>query len=764
MLKGWYPPHKNASEEMDCSLNPNQQYCQCADSVLDTNTICVKCANGQVCACPTCASCVWDAASQAAPAACSEDLSDPKLIAGVLAKQQEYPIKPEPDVSSSSWRDSPLPFSMCVQACNAWVACARCHNNQSGVRDNICFVYTNPAERLSAVHFRTGATTRTLMSAFPGFFLHRVRLYPGDLVARTGEYNFLHHNAEYEILPSGLGGMPPKSAPKKVKKVVKKAAKAVNKVAHMAQAMKGKAKVHGKGDFFGDVFKAGRSLLGQGLSKGADYLHKQAKSLISKVTGQGDYEFNETKMNHVPIQHNTMYTPSFTVPQFANSADHGTVVSGCEPMRTIVSSVGFNRTTIAFNPGLPDFPWLSRISPAWQRWKPRGVIAMYVPKVTQLNANGGGQVVLSARYDLTTAAPQSIQEAQIAFGAVPGMPWERSAMAIECKSSLQPTNVLNIRFGDLPSGSTEAFFDHCFFDVCTQGQAAAGVELGQLFIAYEIELLMPTAEHITNSAVLTFDAYGAVSTANPHGASGAWAVRSNSTLRAALTSNGASVTLDLDDVEPLPIGSTWLVTYSTAAVGGNITTNTGWSFGTNLGAYTPVLKTSAGADVSFLASGVSSLTEQATFAFQVTGATGFQQIVFSGLVLAAGATGYASLIITPILSTLSESEKMMRRRYPKLYELQDALAEMRCFKSSIPQMIVDTETALRHRKFNSLDEEKIPEPCSSSSSDEETSLVDVEPLPSKAVGVHIDLTRSQFQEFLATNKLPAEPLLSRKAA
>lgn len=460
----------------------------------------------------------------------------------------------------------------------------------------------------------------------------------------------------------------------KEKKLVKKVVAATKKIGKKKVKKVLTNQIRGKGDFFSNLWKKGKTMLGQGLHKGIDFLSGRAKDAVGHLVGSGDYQLSGEE-----IKSNSLYSGASMVPTFANSAQHGTIVCHRESLGVFASSTGYNLTAITLNPGLAQFPWASRIAGAWQRYKVHGAIIEWIPRVPEISTNAGGSVVLSARYDLTTAAPRSIVEAEIGFGAITARPMDKMAMPIECKNSMNPTNVLNVRFGaSLPTGANAQFFDHCIIDVSIAGQASSGTVIGEVFITYDIEFMMPTAEHVQNSGVQTLVATSSVATATPYGV--VWYVRANSNLSATFAI-GASLSIDFDDSAPLPVGSTWLVTYSHQLVGGNVTTNATTSLGADLTSYTPVFRNSAGANIAFCGTGVPAVNEATLFAFQVVGSTGTQQLIFSNVVFGAGATGYSTITLTPILSTLSLEERMMRHRFPKLYEMEDLLSEVRLSRS-----------------------------------------------------------------------------------
>lgn len=471
-----------------------------------------------------------------------------------------------------------------------------------------------------------------------------------------------------ESMAKGQKGL--KSKAKAVAKVLKKVKKITKK---QSGAKKNKSIVKGHGNFFTDAWntvrKVGKNVLGQGIHKGIDWLSGRAHDAIKSVVGHGDYH-----MSGAPVVENSMFADSAVVPKFGN-AGNANRLQHREPLGKVFSSIPFQRNTITLNPGLTVFPWLSEIAHAFQRYKFHGAIIEFVSSVSPLSADASGRVVLSTRYDLSSAAPSSIQEAEIAFGSVPSRPMDNMAMPIECKLSMQAVNCLNIRFGALPAGANAQFFDHCFVDICNEGQSTTGSTLlGEIYITFDIEFLMPIAEHLTNATIQSFAAYGAVSTANPY--STGMTTRTGQMMPVTLTAAAGALTVDLDATQPLPIGSTWVCQWAVSlGAGTGVTSSSARTLAADLVNYN-LYKDSNGNDTSIMISSVVTVTariEIITFAFRVASTSTNQSILINGAVFDAAATGYGVLTITPVTSGLSEAR--MRARYPGLYVLQDSMEQ-----------------------------------------------------------------------------------------
>lgn len=450
-----------------------------------------------------------------------------------------------------------------------------------------------------------------------------------------------------------------------------KASSKKTSVNKLVKAIKKTNQVKGKGDFFSDAWKGikgfAKKILGQGLYKGTDWLTGRAHDAIKSVVGNGDYLLPGT-----PVEQNSLYSAASMVPQFSNTKNHANLIQHREPLGVIRSSNAFQRTSITLNPGLTVFPWLSEIAGAWQRYKVHGAIIEWIPAVTPLSTNAGGRVSLSTRYDLSTGAPQSLQQSEVTFGAIAGRPMDQMAMPIECKPTQMAVVALNVRFGDLPVGANAQFFDHCIIDIINQGQTDGSSDIGEVWITYEVEFMMPIAEHLSHATVASAVKYAACTTAAPAGPVGdnTYITRAGSSLPYATTATASTLQVDFDSLQPLPVGSTWVFSFQHTA-----TTNVSLpvvTLGADLEWY-PIFKTKAGADNGGYSNGGGTLEVSYDLAFRVKSATTNQSLLFSGLAVAAAGTGYVTLIVTPITSGLAQMK--MRSRFPHLYELEDRLTK-----------------------------------------------------------------------------------------
>jgi len=293
------------------------------------------------------------------------------------------------------------------------------------------------------------------------------------------------------------------------------------------------AALRGRGDYISDIVNTGRDLVGKGISGGVDWLAGKAKGFLSGLFGSGDYESSSA----IPRSNSMWHTQAAPTVRATNGNPN--IFVRCEMVTNIQSSVGFQTVAIPINPGLPQsFTWLSEIAPAYSQYRVHGMCVAYKSTCSAYGgADVNGSVLLSARYDVTQPAPTSLSQIENQEWTVPGRPVDNLLMAVECAPMLRPVNVLEIRTGELPDNVSQQLTDHCIVDVTNMGQADADVQIGTVYLCYEIELMNPVDEDGSAFASLSDHIYATgCTTAAPGGT--AWAVANGSSIGGTLTGNG----------------------------------------------------------------------------------------------------------------------------------------------------------------------------------------------------------------------------------
>jgi hypothetical protein len=152
------------------------------------------------------------------------------------------------------------------------------------------------------------------------------------------------------------------------------------------------------------------------------------------------------------------------------------------------TSGAFSNTTYRINPGnVLSFPWLSVIAQNFDQWRPNGIVVAF--KSTSSVYNGSSQalgtVIIASDYDLTDAAYSSKIEMENSEFAVSAKASDNILHPIECAPNERQVKVLKCRGVTTPTDNLQ-WYDLCNVQVATQGITGTSVNLGELWITYDI--------------------------------------------------------------------------------------------------------------------------------------------------------------------------------------------------------------------------------------------------------------------------------------
>lgn len=224
------------------------------------------------------------------------------------------------------------------------------------------------------------------------------------------------------------------------------------------------------GSYFGDTGKR----LGQSIGSG-----------MGKFLGFGDYGLSSR------VKYNSLLDAGKQVPAMHNIHD-GIVISHREYIGDILSSQAFNTTTYQVNPGLSStFAWLSQIAPAFQQYEFLGLIfefrSMAGSAVSSTN-NALGTIIMSADYNVTNPAYVSKAQQEQSFWAMSISPDHNCILPIECAKQEGLFNSLLVRSQAVNSNQNVQLYDFCNVQVSTQGMQADSINVGELWVTYNIKL------------------------------------------------------------------------------------------------------------------------------------------------------------------------------------------------------------------------------------------------------------------------------------
>lgn len=221
-----------------------------------------------------------------------------------------------------------------------------------------------------------------------------------------------------------------------------------------------------------------------------------AGNAITYFTGMGDYKirkngFLPSANGNIPIKNNVNGKLGGTV--FRKSEYLGEVVSG--------AAGTFDLKSYEFNPGNPNmFPWLSQVASNYQQYIVEGCYIEYRSMSGDaLNSvnTALGQVIMSAQYNSNDPVFESKQEMENYEYGMSIVPSKSCMYFFECARGQNVLDNLYIRSRKNTVQSNDApvpiddkrFEDLCRFSIATNGLQGANVNLGELWITYQVRLL-----------------------------------------------------------------------------------------------------------------------------------------------------------------------------------------------------------------------------------------------------------------------------------
>lgn len=211
-------------------------------------------------------------------------------------------------------------------------------------------------------------------------------------------------------------------------------------------------------------------------------LGSAAGDYFAKLTGFGDYT----------VRQNSLFQSGAltSVPRFGSSKVR---IRHVEFIGDVKGSMNFVNTPSQINPGNQQmFPWLSNIAQHYEKWKPHGLV--YVYRSTSGSATGSdttlGTVVMATNYDVKDADFVSKREMEAYEFCTSGGPDHDAIHPVECRASSMPLRQYIVSTQKDPPDDPR--FHHLGnFQIATVGQPINNATLGELWVAYDIELSTP---------------------------------------------------------------------------------------------------------------------------------------------------------------------------------------------------------------------------------------------------------------------------------
>lgn len=228
----------------------------------------------------------------------------------------------------------------------------------------------------------------------------------------------------------------------------------------------------------------------------------------------------------------------------------------------------FYAKTYALNPGLMEaFPWLCSIAQNYEQWTPNGIIFEFRSTSSEYVATQAlGSVIMATEYDALDSNFANKQEMLNAAYSNESKPSERIVHGVECDPRDNPNRIFYVRSAHIPSGGSVRDYDLGNFTIATQGGSTANLNLGSLYIHYDITF---RKEQIYNGPFLKGALWyrgNLVSPTgpNPLGTSSPTGVLGN-------TGSDISVALSTIQFPVFTTGAHWIVSYQIIGTSANFT-------------------------------------------------------------------------------------------------------------------------------------------------------------------------------------------------
>jgi len=222
------------------------------------------------------------------------------------------------------------------------------------------------------------------------------------------------------------------------------------------------------------------SSIGAGLGGAAEHA-------IRWLVGHGDYQVKKNSLL-------TLDPP----PMINRSARGGVMIRHREYLGDIFTSStpgAFQINSFPLNPGMDvTFPFLSQIAGNFEQYSFSGAIFEFRSmSADALNSTNTalGTVIMSTQYDsldVTFATKSEMENYEFGSSCKPS---ENMMHPIECARSQTTLTEMYTRSGAQPSGADIRFYDWGKFSIATQGFQGNQVNIGELWVTYQVNLFKP---------------------------------------------------------------------------------------------------------------------------------------------------------------------------------------------------------------------------------------------------------------------------------
>jgi hypothetical protein len=233
----------------------------------------------------------------------------------------------------------------------------------------------------------------------------------------------------------------------------------------------------------------GKGWFDTALEFGGKALEKVAPLVLGAVTGLGDYDVNSNSIlaactngelgNEVPMVRNTKA---------------GTIIAHREYIGDVLSTTDpFQAQSFPINPGMSEtFPWAAFLANNYENYQMRGCLFEFVSTASEYSATAGlGYVAMATQYNALQpefSDKKSMLNHEFATSCKTS---QNMLHPIECERKQLALGELYTRAGSLPANADLKMYDLGKFTLAVGGQTADDEVIGELYVTYEMELLVP---------------------------------------------------------------------------------------------------------------------------------------------------------------------------------------------------------------------------------------------------------------------------------
>ena len=209
-----------------------------------------------------------------------------------------------------------------------------------------------------------------------------------------------------------------------------------------------------------------------------------AKSALS-FFGSGDYAVHSNSL----VDGGGVVADEVKLGSMVAGRDHR--ISYREYLGDVISSDvsgNFKIEGYNLNPGSAEtFPWLYSIAQNYEQWEPRGLVFEFVSSTSEYSTSGAlGNVILGTEYDILDSEWVSKNEMMNSAYTSQANPTKHILHGVECAKADNPRSVYYVRHGAIPATADARDYDHGTFYIASQGVNGTTVNLGSLYVHYDI--------------------------------------------------------------------------------------------------------------------------------------------------------------------------------------------------------------------------------------------------------------------------------------